>query len=130
MTRSRPCRILLVDDSSLFRGLIALYLVEAGYDVLEACDGEEAKRLLNDRGAVDLLVTDYQMPGMSGVQLATWFQKMHPAVPVLLVSGFPDHVAMASSALPRAACHVKPAHPDDLLKIVATLIPISRHENN
>jgi two-component system cell cycle sensor histidine kinase/response regulator CckA len=62
--------ILVVDDDEDFREVIAAILEKAGYDVLEAPNGAEAAAILDRRpGAVDLLITDIQMPKMTGAQL-------------------------------------------------------------
>ena len=69
----------MVDDNDAIRRLVVTLLRREGYEVLEAGDGEQALQV----PGVDLLVTDFAMPGMSGVELA---QKFRPAK-VLYTSG-------------------------------------------
>ena len=87
--------ILLVEDEGLIRTLIADYLRDEGFDVLEAFDSPEAKRLLaTNAAAIDLVIADVRMPGESGAQLAKFIHRSYPAIPVLLASGnaTPDEV--------------------------------------
>ena len=61
-------RVLTVDDSATVRQAMNMVLVEAGYDVMEAVDGEDALKKL-DGGQVDMVVTDLNMPKMDGIEL-------------------------------------------------------------
>jgi len=65
---SDPQRILLVDDDAEALEMLCEFLVEQGYAVETALDGRAALDKL-DGVAVDLIVTDYEMPGMSGAEL-------------------------------------------------------------
>ena len=65
----RPPRVLVVDDGATTRDLLRSALTAAGYEVLTAGDGEEALRVLAREGAVDLVITDVQMPGVDGITL-------------------------------------------------------------
>lgn len=67
--------VLLVDDSAAQRRLLARLLKRGGYDVIEACNGAEAL-LLCQRMAPDLILSDWWMPEMSGVEFCTAFRKM------------------------------------------------------
>jgi two-component system chemotaxis response regulator CheY len=59
--------ILVVDDSSMMRMTVGRALREAGYDVLEAEDGEKALEQLNNSGKVNLIISDVNMPKMDGI---------------------------------------------------------------
>ncbi|HQT80456.1 MAG TPA: response regulator [Rhodopila sp.] len=84
-------RILLVDDDPLVVANATAMLEDLGYDeVSSAASGHEALRMLRQDDDFDLLLTDYMMPGMSGVQLATQARALYPDLPVLLASGFAD----------------------------------------
>jgi CheY-like chemotaxis protein len=66
---TRPIRILVADDEAYILQVVALKLRNAGYDVITAFDGQEALGLLYTQGA-DIVVTDLQMPHMTGIALA------------------------------------------------------------
>ena len=69
---------------------------------MEAGSAEEALRLLRDGAAIDLLVTDHLMPGMSGADLAREARPLRPGLPVLIVSGYAEVDGLAPD-LPRLA---------------------------
>ncbi|WP_336490186.1 response regulator [Methylobacterium nigriterrae] len=80
--------ILVVEDEVLVRMIATDILVDAGYCVLEARDAEEAVVLLGERTDVDLVVTDFEMPGaIDGLKLAHIIHERLPHVPTLLISG-------------------------------------------
>jgi two-component system, cell cycle sensor histidine kinase and response regulator CckA len=83
--------VLLVEDEEAIRRMAREILEGSGYRVLEAGNGEEAVRLMASRGgAVDLLLTDVIMPGMSGCDLARQLSGSVPGMRVLYMSGYPD----------------------------------------
>ena len=59
-----------------------------GYDVVQASDAARALELLGDGRAIDALVTDYLMPGMTGRELAERARRERPDLPVLLITGY------------------------------------------
>ena len=80
--------LLLVEDVSGVRGVLAEALDQAGYRVVQARSAEEALEVANKRlSAIDLLVSDVVMPGRSGVDLARKLLSKRPDLPVILVSG-------------------------------------------
>ncbi len=79
--------ILLVDDDAMVREATAWRLSDAGHKVIEAEDGVAALDHLLNRGPVDLLITDINMPRMDGIELAHQTKTRWPRMPVLLVSG-------------------------------------------
>ena len=85
-------RLLVVDDEAPVLRLVARILATDNYDVSTAESGDAAMRLLQNPalGPVDLLVTDLQMPGMNGRELANHVRKLNPQVRVLYVTGFAD----------------------------------------
>jgi CheY-like chemotaxis protein len=85
---SRPT-ILVVDDESSLVELVRFILEEAGYSVLSACNGQHALDLcMHYEYAIDLLLTDINMPRMSGVELASRFSELLPHVPVIFMTGY------------------------------------------
>lgn len=79
--------ILLVDDEALGRMGVAMALREIGYDVHEARNGVEALALLGRTGPVDLMITDYAMPEMSGTDLVEQARRVYPDLKVIMVTG-------------------------------------------
>src|SRR6185312_9034466 len=87
--------VLLVDDDEAVRGAAAAYLRDGGLAVIEAGDAAHALRLLQTH-AVEAVVSDIVMPGeMDGMSLADAVRRARPDLPVLLVSGFSERVAVA-----------------------------------
>lgn len=80
--------VLVIEDSPLIR-MGAVDLVEsAGYEALEARDADEAIRILESRGDIDLVFTDVQMPGtMDGIKLSHYIRDRWPPVKIILASG-------------------------------------------
>ena len=85
--------ILLVEDESGLRRLMSKVLEKQGYRVLEAKDGEEALSICQENlGHIDLVVTDYAMPRMTGLQLKEKIMALRPNMKVLLISGYAEEV--------------------------------------
>jgi CheY-like chemotaxis protein len=110
-------RVLLVDDEELVRATTSDMLTELGYAVVQAGSAEDALRLLDSSPAVDLLVTDHLMPGMTGTELAQVVRSRRPEMPVLLVSGYAESAGIAAD-LPRLT---KPFRQSDLALSMAML---------
>ncbi len=80
--------VLLVEDEVPIRNLLSGVLARE-YRVLQAADGESALRVATDgAGKLDLLLTDVQMPGMSGFELADRLRENHPNLKIVFISGF------------------------------------------
>ena len=83
-----PPIVLVVEDDVLVRNLVAAYLRECGFDVIEANGADEAIRVLQAEVQVDILFSDVQMPGsMDGFGLARWVRRERPWLKVILTSG-------------------------------------------
>ena len=90
--------ILLVEDEVGIRELASDFLQGRGYKVLTAMDGNEALRIAEGHeDLIHLLVTDIVMPNVGGKELAHRLRKVRPQIKVLLMSGYPDHPALASA---------------------------------
>lgn len=68
-------RILVVEDEAEIRRLIVLHLRREGFDVTEVGDGEEARQILLTAGTFDLIVLDWMLPSLSGLELTRWLRK-------------------------------------------------------
>ena len=81
----------MVDDVDLLRDLAQTFLELAGLTVLVASSGPQALKILEEATApVDILFTDYRMPGMNGVELIEQVSLRWPATKFILASGFLD----------------------------------------
>ena len=85
--------VLLAEDEPGLRGFVRDVLTRHGYTVLEAANGREALGISHRHtGSIHVLLADIMMPGMGGVELAEQFGREHPKVPVLLMSGYAEHL--------------------------------------
>ncbi len=110
-----PRVILAVDDDRLVLTNTAAMLADLGHRVLEAASGKEALEILSEHPA-DLVITDYMMPQMTGLQLAEAMRAGWPDLPVLIASGYAELPADASISLPKLA---KPFREEQLSKAIA-----------
>lgn len=83
----RTGTILVVDDEPDVCEMIELGLSSDGYRVLTAEGGQGAIDLVRNQ-AIDLLITDFKMPGMNGIDVATSLREMAPDLPVIVVTGY------------------------------------------
>jgi CheY-like chemotaxis protein len=81
-------KILLVDDEVLVRSGTAMMLDELGHEVIEASSGKQALEILADHPHFDLVVTDYRMPDMNGMELILEARKNIPALKAILMTGY------------------------------------------
>jgi signal transduction histidine kinase len=115
----RRASILIVDDENLVRSATAEMLREMGHSVIEASSGAAALDRLNSGEQVDLLITDYLMPGMRGSELAQETQEIRPNLPVLLLTGYANLAKGEAAGIPRLS---KPFREADLARAVAALL--------
>ncbi len=94
-------RILLVDDDVLIAMSTAGMLEDLGHEVIEANSGQSALEALQSNSGVDLMITDFAMPGMNGAQLAIEARRMMPGLPILLATGYAEMPKGATIELPR-----------------------------
>ena len=81
--------ILVVDDTDIVRKVVVAILKTANFLVLQANSGLDALKLAaNYPGRIDLLLSDVQMPGMSGPDLGTTLKRSRPNIQVMFMSGF------------------------------------------
>ena len=97
----QPPRLLVVDDMEAMRMALVQCLRLTGYHVVSAASGGEALELLRTQ-RFDLLLTDQAMPGLSGLELTEAVSRMHPHMPVVVLTGHTD-VELAKDSLQRGA---------------------------
>src|SRR5262245_44007411 len=102
--------ILLAEDEDDVRELIATYLESRGHQLLVASNGAHALELAHAHdGAIDLLLTDVVMPGMTGVELARRLHRERPCMDLVFMSGYmPEPAEIRASAFPTSTFLAKP----------------------
>ncbi len=93
--------MLVVDDDPLVLASTASMLGDVGHTAVEARSGQEALDYLAGPTRFDIVVTDYAMPGMTGLQLADRLRRLRPDLPVLLATGYADLQGPAADQVPR-----------------------------
>src|SRR5574337_581920 len=116
-------RVLVVDDEPDIRKVVRMTLQKAGYEVIEAENGEKAIEAINtgeNRLLLDVLICDIRMPKINGVEAIAYFQQEWPRVPIIVLTGFPD-TDMAPSFLRSGVVDylVKPVEGEKLPTAVA-----------
>ena len=101
-------------------------LSELGYKVIEANSGAEALRLLRGGEQPDLMITDYLMPGMNGVELIEHARPLAPAMEAMLITGYSTIAEGPGASIPRLG---KPFRQADLAEFVADLLEPARSGN-
>src|SRR5207249_10955670 len=86
---SRALRVLIVDDEASVRKAMAAVLAQLGLPCETAAGGEEALHIL-ETSQIDAVISDLQMPGMSGLELLTKVRQSHPQLVFLMVTGVDD----------------------------------------
>jgi CheY-like chemotaxis protein len=113
--------VLLVDDDPLVRAGAAAVLEMLGSQVIAATGGLEALQVLQERTPVDVMITDYAMPGMSGLALIQETRRLAPSLPVLLITGYADR----PEGIERCAVLHKPFKPQALAEQIAILLRVN-----
>ena len=109
--------VLLTEDEQDVREVAREFLESAGYQVLQAPSGEAALKLAAaHNGAIDLLVTDMVMPGMSGQELARKMRIVRQGLRVLYMSGYSEHAAEEAAKSEGSAVLAKPFSRGALLR--------------
>ena len=115
----RPCSILLVDDDALISMATSEMLKDLGHQVIEAPSGSKALEILRAGAAVDVVITDQAMPGMTGTQLVAEIRAAWPALPVIIATGYAELPEDRDRKLPRLD---KPYGQDDLAAAIDRLL--------
>ena len=118
-----PPTILLVDDDDGVRRILRKVLESQPYRIVENGLPLAARAVFDGNpAAIDLLVTDLKMPGMSGQDLAAHFWLVKPEMRVLFISGYADHTYAQTLNGPRSRFLEKPFASNLLLAQVAELL--------
>jgi len=95
LTMSAASTILVVEDDAIVRMLIVDVLEELAFKVLEAEHAEAALTFIEDHAhVIDLMMTDWGLPGMNGKELAQKTRDVRPALPILLASGYAENIEL------------------------------------
>src|ERR1017187_1610748 len=114
--------ILVVDDFAAIRSLMAETLSTAGYAVLEACDGVQARELLREH-EVQLVLMDINMPTQGGLDAARQIRGQHPEIKIILMSAAFEGTSASNVAVPGAdGVLPKPVEPEVLLDTVRRML--------
>jgi len=104
MSQAKSKIVLLVEDEPDVRLLLAEYLEEEGYAVLQAASAAEAFAILASKPRLDLLVSDFRLPdGVSGVMIAEPALKLRPDLKVIFISGYPAEILDSGSPIAHQA---------------------------
>lgn len=118
-------RVLTIDDSKTMRDMLMLTLSDAGYDVLQAVDGEDGINVLGDQ-RVDVVITDINMPKMDGYEVIRNLRAnpVHKNTPILVLTTESDtekkNLARDAGA---TGWMVKPFDPDQLVATIRKVSP-------
>ncbi len=110
-------KILVVDDQPDVRSLIRDILADAGiHQIFEASDGKDAMQFLDaDFDIVDMIICDWNMPGMSGVDFLRQIRTVFPDMPFLMVTGRCDKDSVIKAKVAGVTAFIKkPFSPDEL----------------
>ncbi|ROM90541.1 response regulator [Pseudomonas brassicacearum] len=115
--------LIVEDDPSILMVLVA-YLSGEGYRVLQAVDGEQAFEILASKPHLDMMITDYRLPGgISGVQIAEPAVKLRPELKVIFISGYPQEIRESGSPIAqKAPILAKPFDLDELQVLMHAML--------
>lgn len=114
--------ILIVDDDALLTLSAADMLEDLGYKAIQANSGPEALEILKRDESIDLMIVDYLMPKMSGIQLSRAARELRPDLRILLSSGYEDPPIPPDIDLPNLG---KPYHQSQLNEEIRRLLESS-----
>ena len=118
-------RVLVVDDSATMRDMVSFTMSSAGFEVLEASDGVDALAVADD-GAVDLVITDLNMPKMDGLKLIKAMRSRpdHVLTPIIfLTTERAKKKRQAARAAGATAWIEKPFDPERLVYVARKVCP-------
>ncbi len=112
--------ILLVDDEELVRDVVQTMLSDAGYRVISVADGHAAIEQYQAHSCeIDLVLLDYEMPGMSGFAVVDHISRLDPQARIIICSGYDSEQRSHAMALPNIIGRInKPFNKDELIERV------------
>jgi DNA-binding response OmpR family regulator len=113
--------VLVVDDEPIVRDVVVRYLERDGFETIEAADGEEAKRILEQESA-HLVVLDVMLPGLDGLELCRWIRSTSDIPVVLLTALGEEHDRIAGLELGADDYVTKPFSARELAIRVANIM--------
>jgi CheY-like chemotaxis protein len=124
VTSFERCVVLVADDEPTILQIVAIALRRHGYVVIPASDGPAAVRACHEQdGPIHLALLDIVMPGMSGLEVFDFLQRVHPKIEVLFMSGYqPEQIGALAAPLRDAHFIAKPFFPRDLVHRVNTIL--------
>ncbi len=121
-----PGTILVVDDEPQILHVISGILLDEGFEVLTALDGETALRVVAEE-APELALLDIALPGMDGLELLEELKRSHPALPVIMISAYGSvENAVRATRLGAYDFIEKPPHADKILLTVRNALEMAR----
>ncbi len=125
--RATQIKVLLVEDEETVRRVLNRALRGATFTAFVASGATEARRLMEEHGPFDVLVTDVVMPDVDGPELARELRARHPELRVLFVSGYSQEFPLDDRANDASVAFLqKPFQPSELVDAVHTLWRVSR----
>ena len=128
MSLENPVTILLVDDAASLRMVIKIGLQGEGFTVLEAASGTAGLELVtNHKGVIDLIIADYNMPGITGLEMVTAIRELKDNANanckvIFLTSDNTPTLREASQALKTLGIILKPVKAPALVELVKKVI--------
>jgi PAS domain S-box-containing protein len=118
-----PPRVLIVDDEPFIRSMIDRSLSLVGYRTVQAASGEEALGLLEkNKTGFDVVIMDYTLGGLSGLEVVQIMRRHELHTPVLMISGYlGPEVTEQTLAQGRVRVLTKPFHPNELIESVESM---------
>lgn len=117
-------RVLVVDDEPFIRSMIERSLSVVGYRTAQAATGEDALAILEgDRDGYDVVIMDYALGGLSGLEVLQVMREHGVSTPVLMISGYlGPQVIEQTLSMARVKVLTKPFQPNELLEMVETMV--------
>jgi CheY-like chemotaxis protein len=113
--------ILVVDDVSDVLVAVGAFLMKEAFVIQHAANGDEALRLIASDPRIGILITDFAMPGLNGVELIAQATRMRPNLKALVITGYPNADGLAELP-PHTTILVKPFRRDTLIAGVRSLL--------